>query len=174
MRALVVYYSRTGTTRALAQSVSRSLKADLEEIRVIENRLGFRGYLRSCVDGAFGRCAGLEPTRHHPCNYDVVVIGTPVWSAGMSAPVRTFLAANGSSFRSCAFFATHGDGGGIRALRQMREFVIDAPLTTLVVTRSEVERDSLGTAVDSFVRAITAQVGPTKVNAISLSSPAAT
>ena len=48
-KVLVVYYSRTGTTRSLASALAKMLAADLEEICDCSNREGPGGYLRSAV-----------------------------------------------------------------------------------------------------------------------------
>jgi NAD(P)H-dependent FMN reductase len=92
--------------------------------------------------------------RRDPNDYDVVVVGTPVWNASVSAPVRTFLAANGRRFKNCAFFATQGGRGAPRAFRQMRELVVRRPMTTLILTEREVKHHDLVSSVASFVRQI--------------------
>jgi len=54
MRTLVVYYSRTGTTRTVAEGIARSLGADLEELVEPVDRRGARGYVPS--DDGGRRC----------------------------------------------------------------------------------------------------------------------
>jgi flavodoxin len=47
LKMLVVYYSRGGNTRAVAEEIARALGgADLEEIRDAADRSGWRGYLK--------------------------------------------------------------------------------------------------------------------------------
>ena len=105
-RVLVVYYSRTGTTRKVAETLKQELKADLEEIIDKKNREGLKGWLMA------GRDAGnkalteiLEPTRN-PKNYDLVVIGSPVWNDTVSTPIRTYLTKYRGSLSKVAFFTT--------------------------------------------------------------------
>jgi hypothetical protein len=47
MRAPVVYYSLTGTTRRVAQALAAELDADVEEIRCPRYRRGFFGFWRA-------------------------------------------------------------------------------------------------------------------------------
>ena len=47
MKVLVVYYSRTGNTRFVAETIAQSLEADIEEIKDRKNRMGIFGFLRA-------------------------------------------------------------------------------------------------------------------------------
>ena len=44
MRSLVVYYSRTGVTKKVAEAISRKLGSDVEEIIDQRDRSGPKGY----------------------------------------------------------------------------------------------------------------------------------
>src|SRR6478752_7099448 len=94
-KALVVFYSRTQTTKRVAERVSALAGADVEEIVDYENRLGLRGYVYSALDATFERSTPIHELIHDPAAYDVVLIGTPVWNASVSAPVRRFLEEHG-------------------------------------------------------------------------------
>lgn len=59
-RILVVYYSRSGTTRKLAQAISQELHCDLEEITETRSRNGLVGYLRSIGSYRYG--SNVQPT----------------------------------------------------------------------------------------------------------------
>ena len=45
MKVLVVYYSRTGNTKFVAEAIAQSLEADIEEIKDGKNRMGVFGFL---------------------------------------------------------------------------------------------------------------------------------
>jgi flavodoxin len=47
MKTLVVYYSRTGKTRFVAERVASELKADIEEVVDLKNRSGRFGFLKA-------------------------------------------------------------------------------------------------------------------------------
>src|SRR5580704_6888401 len=87
-KVLVVYFSRTGTTRLLAQAMAKMLAADLEEICDFSNRKGVGGYLRSLADIIMKRPVEIVPAGRDVTAYDLIVIGTPVWAGSVSAPVR--------------------------------------------------------------------------------------
>lgn len=71
----MVFYSRSGFTRIVAEDLARALNADLEELVDTKNRAGVLGYLRSSFDGARGRLTQLKPLSQGPGAYDVVVVG---------------------------------------------------------------------------------------------------
>ncbi|WP_430650081.1 flavodoxin family protein, partial [Bradyrhizobium liaoningense] len=75
-RILVVYYSRTGTTRKVAQSLSAALSCDSEEITEAGSRKGIFGYLRSAVEARRQIPSRIAATVRDPSLYDLVVIGT--------------------------------------------------------------------------------------------------
>ena len=53
MKVLVVYYSRTGNTRFVAEAIAQSLEADIEEIKDGKNRMGVFGFLRRGYEAIF-------------------------------------------------------------------------------------------------------------------------
>jgi hypothetical protein len=87
-RVLVVFYSRTGNTAAVAQGLARASEADVEVIEVAIRRAGLLGYLLSGLEAMFDREALILPTKRNPRDYDIVLIGTPIWNSAMSSPVH--------------------------------------------------------------------------------------
>lgn len=152
MNALVVFYSRSGTTREAAERIARRLGADLEEIYDPTNRRGLRGWVRSIMDARRARKAPIAPTRKDPSRYDLVIVGTPVWDAHVSAPVRAWLSTHAGALRKVAFFLTEGGRGEARVFREMRELAGQAPMATLLLLQRDVERGRDAPAIDSFVR----------------------
>jgi flavodoxin len=155
MKILVVYFSRTGHTRTLARQIAAALRADLDEIQDDSNRRGILGYLRSGSEAWFGRRANIWPPGQPPQAYDLVLIGTPVWRASVCSPVRTYLADHAAELKQVAFFATMGQFGGERALRQMQAACGKEPLATLALT----ERQLAGSGVVAAVAAFAGQLG---------------
>lgn len=66
LRTLVVFYSRKGTTKKVAEAVSNHLECDLEEIIDKKKRKGILGYLRSGFDAKPKRLTAIEPLRKDP------------------------------------------------------------------------------------------------------------
>jgi flavodoxin len=134
---LVVYYSRTDTTRSLASALAGILDADLEEICDCSNRVGPGGYLRSLVDAIRKRHVEIVPAGRDVSAYDLVVIGSPVWAGSVSAPVRSYLMENRARLPQVAFFCSFGGRGADKALREMQQIVGKPAVAECKVTASE-------------------------------------
>ncbi len=151
-KVLVVYYSRSGNTRQVAEAVATAFDADIEAIVDKHPRHGLLGYLRSGLEATLHSLADIEPPKHDPLEYDLVVLGTPIWDASLSAPMRTFLTQQRGRFRGeVAFFCTCGSSGGERVLRQMTMLTRD-PAATLVLREAELHGDGLAPKIERFVR----------------------
>ncbi len=133
MRTLVVYYSRSGTTRALAGALSRALDADVEEIVDETPRDGVAGYAQSLIESVLEQDARIRPRVNDPGFYDLVVVGTPVWAANVSSPVRAYLRAARGRLPSVAFFCTMGGRGDSRVFHKMQELAGARPVARLAL-----------------------------------------
>jgi flavodoxin len=140
---LVVYYSRTGNTRRVAEELAARGGWDLERVIDTRPRDGLIGYLRSGFDSLFRRTTTLAPPRHDPADYDLVVVGTPVWNASVSTPIRTWLEERRGLLPALAFFATEGGRGAPHAFRQMALLAGGTPIATLELTDEELRRGAL-------------------------------
>ncbi len=155
---LVVYYSRTGTTRRVAEQLAAAGGWDLE--RVIDNRPrdGLVGYVRSAIDSLLQRRTTLTPPQHDASRYDLVIVGSPVWNASVSTPIRTWLEQHRGQLPPLAFFVTEGGRGGGRAMRQMAALAGGLPTPTLELTDADVARGDLQARLAPFVAAVEAAV----------------
>lgn len=136
-KVLVVFYSRTGNTRKVAEAIAAALRCEVEEIRDTRDRRSRWGYVRSALDALLRRTTTLaEPTRR-PSDYDLVIVGTPVWVGSVSTPVRTYLARHRGAFRRVAFFLTQGGAGAERVFAQMEELTGLRPVGALALREAE-------------------------------------
>ena len=119
MKSLVAYYSRTGSTKTVAEAIAAALNADVEPITADTEG---KGMGRLAMQAMFNVHAKIGQTSKDASSYDIVVVGTPVWASKMSPPVRTYLANNKSKFKSVAFFCTYGGRGSEKTLKSMESF----------------------------------------------------
>lgn len=88
-RSLVVYYSLTGTNRRVAEALARDLGADLDPIEDVRPRR-FLGVLRGVLEAL---ASGVPAIRYgkDPAQYELVVVGGPVWGRSVAPPLRAYL-----------------------------------------------------------------------------------
>ncbi|MFH1211515.1 MAG: hypothetical protein V1659_01145 [Candidatus Woesearchaeota archaeon] len=153
MKALIVFYSRTGYTRKIAMQVSKALSKDFEtdvdEIIDEKNRKGALGYLRAGRDASLKVLTKIK-THKNPADYDLVIIGTPVWAFTMATAVRTFLVENKRKLEKVAFFSTYGSGAA-NTFRDMTVICEKKPVALLGASTVEVAKKSYEKKVNEFV-----------------------
>ena len=108
---LCIYYSRTGKTRSVMADIAKSLEAELVEITDGVDRSGLMGAMKSCLDAVRRSTRFLEhfETQRDLKDYDLVIIGTPVWAGRCSSITREFLKKYGRDLKRVAYVITRTD-----------------------------------------------------------------
>lgn len=134
---LVAYYSLTGHTRQIAEAIAAEHDADLEVIEDTFNRGTGLGSPRSAIEGLLGLRSSITPPKHDPNEYDLVVVGTPVWAARLSSPVRSYLSQQRTSLKRVAFFCTQGGIGGKWTLQIMAKVSGQWPIACMIISERQ-------------------------------------
>ncbi len=90
MKSLVVYYTRTGNAKFVAETVATQLGADIEEIIDQKKYGGPIGWVNAGKNATQEKEAEINSTKYNPADYDLVVIGTPVWAWRPTPAIRTY------------------------------------------------------------------------------------
>ena len=106
MKSLVAYYSRTNTTKKLAESIANSVNADIEEVKPKVNYQGKIGFARGGKDALQAKIVDLEDLKYDPADYDVVYLGAPVWAGKAANPLISYIKQNEGKFSNVKFFKT--------------------------------------------------------------------
>ncbi len=154
MKGLVVYYSRSGTTKKVGESISSLLDFDKECILDVKSRKGALGYIMSIREAAIKTLAEIKKLKKNPAEYDLVVIGTPIWSWSISSPIRTYITANKYDFKKVAFFCTQGGSGAARAFKDMQNIIGKRPVATLELKTKDVKSNNHMNKINEFVHKI--------------------
>jgi flavodoxin len=156
-RTLVVFFSQSGNTRRIGLQIAAGLDADVEDLlEDTRRRRGLLGFIQGAYQALRGRATTLRPTRHDPASYDLVIIGTPVWSDSVTPAVRAYLAARRGALRSAAFYLTYGSSGKRRVFDQLETLSGKRPLATAAVKEAQ-----MGTAeADRIVADLVAKLRP--------------
>ncbi|MCW5748762.1 MAG: NAD(P)H-dependent oxidoreductase [Alphaproteobacteria bacterium] len=154
MKILIVYYSLSGTTRAVATALAKELAADVEEIRCERYAPGPLGAIKAAIDSWRGRLPAIASLSYAVAGYDLVVVGGPIWAFHAATPVRAFLRREAARLRGVAFLLTHGGSAAERSLRELQQLAGRAPTATLVVREADVKTGTFAAAVSSFAAAL--------------------
>ena len=154
MKALTVFYSRTGTTRKVAESISKALSCDIEEVLDTKNRTGPLAYINSGREARKKELAVIQPIKKDPSLYNVVLIGTPVWADTMSTPIRTYITQNRERFKSVAFFCTCGGPGAGKTLESMKDLCGKETVASVAIGSKETKSGEYLEKVDEFLAAV--------------------
>jgi flavodoxin len=104
MKSLVVYYSRSGNTRFVAEKISQKIGGDIEEIIDKKRRKGPLGFVIGGFDATRGRKTDIAEMKKSPRDYDLIVVGTPMWNKRITPAVRTYLEDNKFSEKRVSTF----------------------------------------------------------------------
>ena len=136
MKTLVVYYSRTGKTRFVAEKVAAELKADIEEVVDLKNRSGRFGFLKAGYDATRGNETEIGETQKLPSDFNLIVVGTPVWNSRPASAVSTYLKRNDFAGKKVAVFCTNEGMGEEKAVDRTKALISNGDIVgELVVSK---------------------------------------
>lgn len=113
MKILITYFSLTGNTKWLAQEIGNQLEEVSYHQIVLEDSHPAKGFWAAFWYGfksIFNRPMPIKPDSLDLSIYDIVLIGTPIWTDNVPPPVRMFLQRHQYAFSrvSLGLFATYG------------------------------------------------------------------
>lgn len=86
MKEIVLFYSFTGKTKALAEKKAKERKARIEEITEVNKPSIIGAYTIGCFKALRRKKAEIRPIKAQLKSYDKIIIMTPIW-AGHPTPV---------------------------------------------------------------------------------------
>ena len=156
MNGIIVYFSRTGRTRKVAEAIQTLTGFDIEEIRERKGRGGPIGWLKSGMESTRTMLPMIEALQYDQASYDLVVIGTPIWASNMSSPVRAYVTRHGPDIRRAALFCT-GDGDKPeKAFAPITELLGKEPIATMGLIGEEREGEAATQRIEAFVADLSA------------------
>ena len=153
-KMLVLYYSQTGNTKAVATEIATKLEADIEEIVPVQLYDGdFQATIergkKELDEGAFPE---IQPIKADVTKYDVIFIGYPVWFGTYAPPVITFLNQVDLNGKKLVPFCTFGSGGLESSTKDLAEAEPNAEILPGYGVRAA-RLDAMPNEVDQFLKA---------------------
>ncbi|HMK95700.1 MAG TPA: flavodoxin [Candidatus Limnocylindrales bacterium] len=125
MKSLVVFYTRNGNARFVAQTVAAEIGADIEEVIDLKKRSGILGFVRGGRDAQRGKGTEIAPTQKSPADYELIIVGTPIWAGRPTPAITTYLRNNSLSGKKVAVFFVQG-GKRTQGIEQIKALIPDS------------------------------------------------
>ena len=153
-KALVLYYSQTSNTKAVAQEIAKQLKADIEEIVPVKPYDGdFQATIDRCKqDQNDGVKPEIKPLKSKLKKYKVIFLGFPVWFGTYAPPIATLLDKVDLSGKKIVPFCTFGSGGLESSVMEMKTKQPKAQILDGYGVRAA-RMDAMPKEVDQFLKA---------------------
>ncbi|MCL1828711.1 MAG: hypothetical protein FWG32_04355 [Oscillospiraceae bacterium] len=121
MKTLVVYYSKTGTTKKVALSVIDSKKCDFDELQYDEGTKTIKN-------------------SRDPSDYEHIIILSPVWAFSLAEPIKSYIGRYKSDIKEYDLIVTCGLLGLRGCVKNCLSAIGKAPGTALKFRANHVKR----------------------------------
>ena len=121
MKVLVIYYSQTGKTKKLGEEITKSFKVtgndvELKSIEPVKEK----DYTANVKEARDEVEVKIKPTISDVSSYDLICLGTPVWSSSPATPINGYIASlTEIKGKKVACFATSGGGSRESTFKKM-------------------------------------------------------
>lgn len=127
-KTLIVYYSKTGNTGAMAAQIQQFAGGDIVEIVPVEaypeDYSATTKQAKKEIEDGFR--PPIKTKIENLAQYETVFVGTPNWWSTIAPPVATFLAEHDLSGKRVVPFVTHGSGGLAKTVEAIKELCPDS------------------------------------------------
>lgn len=143
-RTLIVFYSYSGNTKKVAEQLKSLTNADIVELELETPYSTTESELREQLkkETADNILPTLKTTVPNLNQYNVILLGSPIWGGTIARPVMSFLKNNNLSGKVIAPFATYGSKGLGNAVAAIQELAPNSKITEPL----GIQRDAIMTA----------------------------
>ncbi len=150
----VLFVTRSGRTRGLAQDFGRRAGAEVHEIGDLVPRAGILGFLRAGAQSARRASTPIADPEVDLSAVDTVVLFQPVWASGVCPPIRTWLKAHEAELagkRLGLALSNKGSEGAPLKAKFEAEF---GPLAAFTVVRESLPPAEKAEALEAFLASL--------------------
>ena len=105
-KTLILYYSRSGNTRAACEALQKEIGADIREIKDLNSRDKGFGMIAGMVKTILGMQTDIEPATVDFAPYNRIIISAPIWAAKFGLAMRTFVERSSFAEKDVIIFIT--------------------------------------------------------------------
>ena len=108
-KKLVIYFSETNTTKAVAEALQKQLGADIESIEAMKPYSG--NFQETMQRANRDKEPEIKPLKADLNAYDVIYLGYPIWGGTYASPVVSLVKKYDFAGKTIVPFCTFGSGG---------------------------------------------------------------
>lgn len=109
MSKIIIFYSRTGNTKAVAEKYAEKNNIAIYGIKDLVNRKGFFGFIKSFFQTLVKKETNIEDIEADISEYSRVILCTPVWVGSIPSPVRSFISRYGKLINKVEYIITYSN-----------------------------------------------------------------
>lgn len=123
MSTVVVFFSFEGNTKFIAETIAETINADIIQLKTSKQypTEGFGKFFWGGKSVIFGEKPKLINDSIDLNQYEMILIGTPVWAGSYTPPVKSFIRQYKIQGKRIALFASHGGGGAEKCFAKLKE-----------------------------------------------------
>ncbi|MGL6226021.1 MAG: flavodoxin [Thermoguttaceae bacterium] len=138
-RVLTLYFSHSGNTQRVAVAIQKQVGGDMLELKTVEP---YPTAYNTVVNQAKKELAEnfhpkLREITANLNDYDIILLGSPVWWYTIAPPIMTFLAEYDFFGKTIAPFVTHGGGGASNSFADVKKLAPSATVTAGIAFRDD-------------------------------------
>ena len=152
-KVLVLYYSQTATTEAVAREIQQKLGADIEKFDVEEPYDGTfqETVTRGLSEKSAEKLPKIKPLKSDLDSYDIIFLGYPIWFGTFCNPVESLLEQVDLSGKTIVPFCTFGSGGLVESTAALKAKLPDSKILPGYGVRTS-RLESMPVEVDWFLK----------------------
>lgn len=148
-KTLVVYFSWSGNTRAVAEEIRNILDCDILEVETAEPYPDTYTAVRPIAYEELEKGSRpLKAISANPLEYDTIIVGSPIWGGHIAPPLTLFLKSYDLSGKTILPFSTHQGSG----LGQSADDIQKACPQARVLKGQAIHADDVRSSHDTLVR----------------------
>ena len=153
-KILVLYYSQTSTTRAVAEEIGSRLGADIE---AIVPAVPYDGDYQATISRGIkereeGTFPEIQPLAANLDSYDCIFLGYPIWFGTYAPPIAGLLEAVNLDGKKIVPFCTFGSGGLDASIKDLKAKLPNAEILPGYGVRAA-RIDAMPAEIDRFLKA---------------------
>lgn len=156
---LLVFYSDSGHTRKAIDGVATLLDAagwqtTVEMIKPLDLKRGAWGFFMRAWRAGTKRASAIAPPQHNPADFDLLVVGSPLWGRHLSTPAQGYLK-RAMKLPPVALVATMSGSPLAPLEKDIADLIGQPPVMSVGITDKERVHGEDGGKVAAFVEALT-------------------